>query len=73
MVKDRELFNSVYSTAHLFKDSPGTYALNEKFFELVSEKLKQLIDEMRDLTVPFRRTKDQKVCAYCDFKTICGR
>ena len=73
MIEGRSLCNSVYSTAHIFKDPPKTVPLNETFFNCVSERLKSLLDEMRDTDVPFRRTEDEKICAYCDFKTICGR
>ena len=71
--KERSLCNCVYSTARLFKELPKTVPLNETFFNAVSERLKGLLDEMRSPDVPFRRTEDEKVCAYCDFKTICGR
>jgi CRISPR/Cas system-associated exonuclease Cas4 (RecB family) len=71
--KDRTILNSVYSTANLFKEPLKTYPMNETFFNSVSEKLKALLDQMRDPSVPFRRTDDEKICSYCDFKTICGR
>ena len=73
LIKGRMLHNCVYSTANLFKDVPSTVPLNKVFYDSVSEKLKELLDEMRSLEVPFRRTEDTDVCAYCDFKTICGR
>jgi hypothetical protein len=69
----RDIFNSVYSTAHLFKDPPKTVPLNETFYGAVSERLKALLDEMKNPSVAFRRTEDETVCGYCDFKTICGR
>ena len=69
----RSIFNCVYSTARLFREPPKTVPLNETFFNAVSERLKGLLDEMRSPDVPVRRTEDEKVCAYCDFKTICGR
>ena len=72
-VRGRKIYNSVYSTAHLFKERPKTVPLNETFFNSVSDKLKAVLDEMRDTEVPFRRTEDEKICSYCDFKTICGR
>ena len=50
-----------------------TVPMNEKFFDAVSERLKALFDQMRDPEIPFRRTSDENVCAYCDFKNICGR
>ena len=52
---------------------PKTMPLNGKFYDAVSERLEKLLDEMKDLKVPFRRTEDEKVCEWCDFKTICGR
>ena len=73
LVKGRCISNSVYSTAHLFKEAPKTVPMNEVFFNSVSERLKSLLDEIRDPEVPFRRTEDEKICSYCDFKTICGR
>ena len=72
-VKGRKIWNSVYSTSSLFKDPPMTVPLNNVFYAAVSERLKVLLDEMYDTSVPFRRTTDAKVCEYCDFKNICGK
>ena len=72
-IKGKKICNSVYSTAKLFKEAPMTVPMNEKFFDAVSERLKALFDQMRDPEIPFRRTSDENVCAYCDFKNICGR
>ena len=71
--KSGEICNSVYSTAKLFREKPKTVPLNEVFYHAVEERLKGLLDEMKNPEVPFRRTDDEKVCAFCDFKTICGR
>ncbi len=73
VIEGRSIFNSVYSTAHLFKEAPATVPLNRKFYEAVSERLGKVLEEMYDLNVPFRRTEDEKNCGYCDFKMICGR
>lgn len=72
-VRGASICNCVYSTSKLFKEAPRTVPLNETFFNSVSDRLVLLLDEMRDPDVPFRRTDDEKVCTYCDFKTICGR
>ena len=72
-VQGMKIANSVYSTANLFKDTPQTKSLNRKFYDVMSEHLEKLLEEIYDVTVPFRRTEDEKVCAYCDFKMICGR
>ena len=71
--KGTAICNSVYSTARLFKEKPRTVPLNTTFYNAVKERLATLLDEMKDLDVPFRRTEDESSCAYCDFKTICGR
>lgn len=72
-VKEREIFNCVYSTAHIFKEPPVSVPLNHKFFEAVSDRLEALLNEMYDISVPFVRTDDEKTCQYCDFRMICGR
>lgn len=73
IVKGMNLKNSVYSTAKLFKDVPAVLDMNVKFFQCMSEHLKELLQEMYDPDIPFRRTAEIKKCAYCDFKNICGR
>ena len=73
LAKGRQIYNCVYSTARLFKEPPVNVPRNEKFFEAVSHRLGETLQEMYSLDVPFRRTKDEKVCEYCDFKMICGR
>ena len=71
--KGRDIYNCVYSTSGLFTKAPMTVPLNKTFFDAVSEHLEKLLDQMYDTSVPFRRTEDENVCKYCDFKTICGR
>ena len=72
-VKGRKLYNCVYSTSRLFGELPEAVPLNMTFFDAVSGNLSNLLDEMCDPEVGFRRTEDEHVCGYCDFKTICGR
>ena len=73
LARGKQLFNCVYSTARLFKEPPLNEPCNEMFFNAVSERLENTLKEMYSLEVPFRRTNDEKVCEYCDFKMICGR
>ena len=73
LARGKQLFNCVYSTARLFKEPPLNVPRNEMFFNAVSERLDNTLKEMCSLEVPFRRTNDEKVCEYCDFKMICGR
>jgi hypothetical protein len=72
-VKGRNLYNCVYSTSRLFGEVPKAVPVNKVFFDSVSEKLKAVLDEMSDPDTGFRRTADEGVCSFCDFKTICGR
>lgn len=44
-------------------------AMREEFEELVASKL----TEMYDPAIPFRRCEDEKVCRYCDYRSVCGR
>ncbi len=69
----RGISNSVYSSSKLFKEAPAIVPLNQKFYDKVSEKLKELLEEMYDTEKPFRRTEQENNCTYCDFKVICGR
>ena len=68
-----DIANSVYSTAQLFNDAPAVKSLNKIFYDEMSGHLEKLLEEMYDVNIPFRRTMDEKVCSYCDFKMICGR
>ena len=72
-MEGKDIANSVYSTAHIFKDPPVAVPMNRKFYDAVSQRLEGLLGEMCDTQVPFSRTDDEKVCSYCDFKMICGR
>lgn len=72
-VSGKTLYNCIYSTAHLFKDMPVSVPMNEKFYEAVSVRLAELLEQMYDTEKPFRRTEDEKTCAFCDFRMICGR
>ena len=65
--------------AHADPKLKGARVLNSivaespEFIRLVREKLRDMLLEMTDVNVPFRRTGDAKTCAICDFKNICGR
>lgn len=72
-VKGRHICNCVYSTSRLFTDVPETRPLNREFYDAMSIHLEGLLDEMYDLSVPFRRTEDLNVCKYCDFNRICSK
>mgnify|MGYP002623448499 CR=1 FL=1 len=65
--------NSIYSPSDLFVNDVRSYPFNEKFNSLVKEGLSKTLEEMADVSVPFRRTENEKTCERCDFKMICGR
>ena len=72
-VEGRDIFNCVYSTSKIFREAPVTMPMNRKFFDAVSGHLEKMVGEMCDPDVGFRRTQDEKICGFCDFRTICGR
>lgn len=47
----------------------GESSTSDFTFNLLSEKLSELLDE----SVPFYHTDEKKFCRYCDYKLMCGR
>ena len=72
-VQGKKLYNCVYAMSRPFKEKPATVPLNRIFYEETSAKLKNMLDELCNPEIGFRRTTDNSICSYCDFKTICGR
>ena len=72
-LRDRPLVNSIYSVSRLFTEPLVDRSANAEFARLTRERLKDLLAEMTDPSVPFRRTEEIMTCEYCDFKMICGR
>ena len=72
-VQGKRLSNCVYSTSRLFREKPAVVPLNRIFYDETSKRLEAVLDEMCDPQAGFRRTSDESICTYCDFKTICGR
>ena len=72
-LKDHPVVNSVYSVSRMFTAPLEDRPRSAEFTRLVRERLKDLLSEMTDPNVPFRRTEETATCAYCDFKNICGR
>ena len=69
----KKVFDSVYSTASMFKEMPASEQMGLQFYDRMMEGLEELLAEIGNPDVPFRRTTDTDVCGYCDFKVICGR
>ncbi len=73
MINGRRLLDSVYSTVRIFGEPPASVEVGQSFMSMMKEKTGELLDEIGDVSVPFRRTDDRDACRYCDFKSICGR
>ena len=72
-LKGRPVVNSVYSVSRLFTQPLEDCPESPEFSRLTRVRLKELLEEMVNPSVPFRRTQEQATCSYCDFKMICGR
>ena len=71
--RGRPVVNSIYSVSSLFTKPLEDRPQSAEFTRLTRERLKDLLAEMTDPSVPFRRTEERSTCSYCDFKMICGR
>ena len=67
------IVNSIYSTARLYTGALPDCPESPEFIRLCSERLRDMLVEMTDVSVPFRRTEEADTCTWCDFKNICGR
>ena len=72
-LKDKVIFNSIYQMGNLFLGEAPEIPLCPSFIKMMKERTEKLMEEISDTSIPWSRTKDEKVCSYCDFKTICGK
>ena len=72
-LRGRPVVNSIYAVSRLFTKPLEDRPESAEFSRLVRERLKEMLAEMVDPSVPFRRTEERSTCSYCDFKMICGR
>lgn len=70
---DKLVRNCIYQTASLFKEDPAEALRDEEFCSQAKERLKNLLSEIDDKSVPWARKGDKDTCSYCDFKDLCGR
>ena len=47
--------------------------ISQPSLERILEFTIEHLDELGDVNVGFRRTAENSVCEYCDFRNICGR
>ena len=69
----KPIVNSIYSVSRMFTAPLEDRPQSAEFTRLTRERLKEMLAEMVDPDVPFRRTEELRTCGYCDFKMICGR
>ena len=72
-LQGQTVVNSIYQPSRLFVRGVESVVPDEGFLALMEERLDDLLAEIADPAVPFRRTEDAKTCEWCDFKNICGR
>lgn len=65
--------NCIYQTNRLFVEGVKGVELSGEFISLMEERIQRLLDEISDLSIPWKRCEVQDNCKYCDFKQICGR
>ena len=71
--RGEQICNSMYSTSDIFRNTPAVYPLSPRFASLMDERVRLLLDEIKDRNIPFRMSPDTEACRYCDFKMVCGR
>ena len=71
--EDEQVVNSIYSTARTMTDPLPDVPVSQVFMDTVGERLKEVIGEIKDASVPWKRTCDRSACEWCDFRAICGR
>ncbi len=75
LVGGRRITNAVYSVSGIFKDGCSEYSLPQEVIDGAAGLLKDCLDGIFDVerNPSFRRSDDEDVCKYCDFRMICGR
>ena len=71
--KGRTIYNSIYQPLRLHCNPVENIVLNQEFKEAMDLRLTDLLNELRDPGIGFRRTSLETECSYCNFKTLCGR
>lgn len=72
----RTLFQRSFDPVVEQKKGRGKADKVNSFQDFVSDfedKLRQCLDEIFDLDIPFTQTETGKACAYCSFRGLCGK
>ena len=73
IAEEGRMYSSLYSTSDIFRNVPAMFPESLTYSRLMDERLDGLLAELKNVEVPFERTRDTDACKYCDFKMICGR
>ena len=70
----KEIDGAIYQPAALMGGGSVYYnGLDIDYCDRMNAGLDSVLTEISDLSLPWQRTDDQKKCACCDFRAICGR
>ena len=72
-VSAESLQNAIYSTSRLMANPVRDFSVTPRFLTLMEPPLEDLLEEIGDISVPFRRAVGPKTCGYCPFSTLCGQ
>jgi len=67
------IVNSIYSTGRLYTEPLKDMPVSPVFTSIASEKLRAMLAEITDTSIPWTRTTETDTCSWCDFKDLCGR
>ena len=69
----KQVLNVLYPVARMFANPLKEVPASAEFNRLMDDGLRDLLAELTNPDIPWRRTEDAKTCTWCDFKNICGR
>ncbi len=69
----RKLLNSIYPARRLFVEDVKETPRCKEFEEAIEAPLTATLEGIRDLSIPWHRTRNADDCQWCEFKKICGR
>lgn len=71
--KSKKIINSIYQPNRLFIRDIENVELCQEFIDKMGDRLSNMLKDLADTSIPFRKSKDPNSCKFCDFKAICGR
>ncbi len=69
-----EITGAIYQPPSLMSgEAVIEHSLDEEFCSAMEESISGVLEELSDLSIPWKRTPDAGNCKFCDFRAICGR